>query len=184
MNTNCEGYLVVLRVPEYQSDNRANPKYSGVNRVPAYPSNYPQEEAALEEYFFGNTKSIESNLIPEFLVAVQLMNKLVGSPREFEVLLCCTGPESELYLSFRPDQIIGLGYDVAAISGDGWSIVSDFAMGDWSEPFLHRLNEFGLFNSRDEALNYLRMYRNRSEPDADMPFEIVYVARVILPVRK
>ena len=180
MKENLEGYLVVLKTPECQSEagKRLNPRYAGVNRVPAYPSDYREEQSALDEYFFGNFKSMETNLIPELSSAGHLLKMLSASPREFEIILCCAGPTSKDFQAFRREQILGLGYDVAVVQGDCWSIVSDFTESDWSRSFLRRLNEFGLFTDRADALNYLREYRAHGEADADMPFEVTYVARV------
>ena len=94
MSTIMTGFLVVLKVPEYRGERGAhlNPRYSGVNRVPGWLSEYPEETAALDRYVFGDLKSRETNLIPDLATALKLLNDFSSSPREFEIILCCAGP--------------------------------------------------------------------------------------------
>jgi hypothetical protein len=180
MMTSSTGYLVVLKTPERQpgGGSRLNDRYSGVNRIPAYPSAFPEEAVALDDYIFGTLKSENTNLIPDLASATDLLNRFSGSPREFEIILCCPGPHSKEYQALQPNLAVPLGYDVALVKGDGWSIVDDFASDQWATQFLTRLNEHGLFREQRDAEDYLRAYRQHQEPDADMPFEIVFVARV------
>lgn len=156
-----------------------NPRYSGVNRIPMYPSKYAEEATALDDYVFGNMKSASTNLIPDLTTAADLLERLSPSPRKYEILLCCPGPDEKACQTLKPDEVVPLGYDVALVKGDGWSIVADFAFGEWAKAFLTRLNEHGLFRNRSDAEDYLRAYRDQQEPDADMPFEVVFVARVL-----
>jgi hypothetical protein len=180
MMTSSTGYLVVLKTPEWPPSwgARLNDRYSGVDRVPAYPSDFPEEAAALDDYVFGHLKSEDTNLIPDLASATDLLNRFSSSPREFEIILCCPGPDSPEYQALlQAGRAVPLGYDVASF-GDYWSIVDDFASGQWATQFLTRLNEHGLFREQRDAEDYLRAYRQHQEPDADASFEVVFVARV------
>lgn len=196
MNTTPIGFLVVLKTPEYQSERSKlfNPRYLGVDRIPTYPSpgypfDYPEEADALDEYVFGDVKSEETNLIPDLATALKLLTKFSSSPRDFDVILCSTGPNDVIFKTLMSDKFVvlgydvlgvtPLGYDVAAVKGDSWSIVYDFAAGDWAKPFLTCLNQYGLFRERSDAEEYYRGYREHNEPGADCPFDIVYVANII-----
>ena len=143
--------------------------------MPGWLSEYPEETAALDRYVFGDLKSRETNLIPDLATALKLLNDFSSSPREFEIILCCAGPSDGALAALKSEETAALGYDVAVAKGDGWSIVGDFASGEWANVFLKGLNEFGLFRERPNAEDYLRGYRGHNEPDADMPFEVVYV---------
>lgn len=178
--TTPTGFLVALKVPEDRGERqiRLNPSYSGVDRVPVYESSFPEEQAAIEEYIFGNIKSEETNLIPDLPTALRLWKSLWPSPRPYELLLCCEGPAEPRIDALDPKDVEGLGYDVALVTGDCWSIVGDFAEGDWADAFLVRLNRHGLFADRADAEAYLQEYREHDEADADMDFDVVYVARL------
>ena len=74
------GFLVVVAEPR---DPR-NPRYRGVNTVPAYPSDHAEEDAALDDYVFGKYKDDDSNLIPDYPRVLDLWQRLAPSPRRFE----------------------------------------------------------------------------------------------------
>ena len=181
MKSPATGFLVVLKTPECRGErgSRLNPQYSGVNRVPLYPPPNAEEASALDEYVFGDIKSNETNLIPYFGTALTLLKKLSSSPRAFEVIYCGTGPEDPILDELAVEKVVALGYDVAGVTGDGWSIVGDFASGEWAVAFANRLNSYGLFRDRADAQAYLKGYEDHNEPDSDIPFDVVYVARMI-----
>ncbi len=180
MITASTGFLVVLETPEFRGEAglRLNPRYAGVNRVPTYPSQYSEEAAALDDYIFGNVKSEITNLIPDYATAVDLMQRLSCSGRRYQLLLCCPGPNENGCEIIKLNEATALGYDVALLKGDGWSIVGDFSSGEWAKGFLPQLNENGLFRHQSDAERYLHAYREHHEPDAEMPFEVAFVVRV------
>jgi hypothetical protein len=51
-----EGYVVVALEPDYLSD--LNPRYMGIDRIPAYPSSVPEELPILDDYVFGGYKDL------------------------------------------------------------------------------------------------------------------------------
>ena len=175
------GFLVVLPEPEFRGEvgRSINPRYSGVDRVPTYPSKYREESTAIDEYVFGDFKDMESNVIPSLPKALDLLKMFSASPRTFEVIFCCDGPDAESLQRLNKDKIVHLGYDVAVVTGDGWSIVDDFSGSEWAAHFAERLNQNGLFAARSDAESYLREYRRHSEPDHDMDFDVVYVVRYL-----
>jgi hypothetical protein len=177
------GFLVVLLDGEYH--NPRNPRYLGVDRVPAQPFpggelDYPEEAAAMDAYVFGDYKDIESNVIPDYDRARELLEAFSSSRRAFELLMVCSGPEDPIRTRCgEAASQTPLGYDVASVSGDCWSIVEDIPESDWARPYLARLSDAGLLPSRQIAERYLEEYRQHKEPDWDsVPFEIVYLVRV------
>ena len=169
------GFLVVLSEPEYRSPR--NPRYFGVDAQPASPSDFPEEAEELDQYVFGRFKEPVTNLIPTYERARQLLDAFSKSPRKFEIIFCGYGLDDLNLEAFAPLKMQGLGYDVAGVSGDGWSIVCDMPESDWARPFIASLNEFGLFQTRLDAENYLREYRAHQEADFDSPFDVVFIAR-------
>ena len=175
------GFIVVLDQPEERGEvgKSVNPRYSGVDRVPSYPSDYGEESDAIDKYVFGDFKDTESNVIVSLDEALELLRMFSASPRHYEIIFCCDGPESVALRELGREKIVCLGYDIATTRGDGWSIVGDFCAGEWAARFAERLNEHGLFNTRSDAESYLREYKRHRGPDHDMPFCIVYVARYL-----
>lgn len=175
MNALLSGFLVVLSRDKAAEGHGFT--YQGVNRVPGYPGNSADETSALDFYVFGDCKDPATNLIPSMEVARELLARLLRTGRKYELLVCCEGPNSE-WLANLPAHAEHLGFDVAAIQADYWSIVDDFSPSDWALQFRERLNEHGLFREAKEAEEYLREYKHRNEPDADSPLEVVYAARL------
>lgn len=169
--TKHKGFLVVLQC---NSNNPKNPRYSGVDRIPAYPSSVAIENSALDDYVFGNYKSLASNLIDQYAAAQDLLQRLDISPRQFEIIGWCRESsigrfESELPTIIQPTV---LGSDVAAISGDYWSIVEDISSSPWANAYAVALNEYGLLPNERLAIQYLRDYRKHAEADWDQAFEV------------
>jgi hypothetical protein len=172
---NC-GFLVVLSEPEYRSER--NPRYFGVDARPECENDIPEEKWPLEQYDYGKFKDPVSNLVPTYEKAQQLLDAFSRSPRKFEIIFCGHGPDDLKLNAFASLKMQGLGYDIAGISGDGWSIVSDMTASDWARPFVASLNESGLFPNRVQAEEFLRQYCAHKEADYDCPFDVVFVARV------
>jgi hypothetical protein len=172
------GYLVVLA----ESKSR---EYKGVNRIPPYPAECPDEAAATEAYALGDFKSLETNLIDTHERAFALLRMYARSQRQFEVIRCDT---KDLEIAESGCAATCYGYDVAAIPADYWSIVDDIDQSPWAASYRSALNEYGLFQDRAMADNYLRDYRANSSADADAPFIVVRVDHVPLsaarPVQK
>ena len=182
------GFLVVLQEQEYPPwvTRRAMPTYKGVYRIPAAPTpgepaEIPEEAEALDAYVFGDFKDCDTNLIPAYDKAVKLLGMFSRSPRRYEIIFCCThGEEEQLErLASESLSVQPLGYDVAGVEGDYWSIVDDMPESPWAEPFRARLNGHGLFSNKEDAEQYLRAYQNRGEPDWDAGLRVVFVARVL-----
>jgi hypothetical protein len=174
------GFLVVRSQP----DSSGNPlRYCGVDRVPPYSphetADGPHEQAVLEQYVFGEYKDEATNVILSFERALQLFRSFSSSRHKYEIVFCS---ESEQILpNLGPDlRVEPLGYDVAAVRGDYWSIVDDFSPSEWASLYRRQLNEFGLFRGKQEARAYLMEYRERGEPDGDFAFDVVHVARIHL----
>ncbi len=176
------GFTLVLKVCDERGERgtRLNPRYHGVNREPSYPSEYEEENDALDEYVFGEYKDLETDLIPSIELAREVLESLSGLRRSFELLFCCHGPDDEAIQEVEGNRLVPLGYDVAFVTGDGWSIVSDFSDGDWARPFCSRLNENGLFNTRIDAESYLALYVEHKDIDYDGPFDVAYIVWVDL----
>lgn len=170
------GFLVVLSEPEYL--NPRNPRYFGVDAIPASPSGIPEEAEALDRYVFGHYKDPETNVIPTYEKARELLDALSSSPRRFEIIFCGTGPDDPALHALTTLIRQDLGYDVAGISGDCWSIVDDIPESDWAKPYIAILNESGLFPTRSNAERYLGEYRENQETDFDSNFNVVFVARI------
>lgn len=71
------------------------------------------------------------------------------------------------------------GYDVSSLTADNWSVVGDFSRSPWATKYLSMLNENGLFSMRDTAEQYLHDYRTNDDWDADSPFVVVRVEKVL-----
>lgn len=176
MNVRDSGFLVVLATKT--ESNRGPATYEGVDRMPGYPGDRPDQTAALDFYVFGECKDPRTNLIPHIEVARDLLAQLSRGGRRYEIILCCEGPDSEALTRLPAACAERLGFDVAAIRSDYWSIVDDFSKSSWAEPFRSGLNEHGLFRSGKDAERYLREYKRRNEADSDSPLEVVYVVRL------
>lgn len=180
------GFLVVLEIKEYLdwTGLPPNPLYKGVDRLPAAPIPgdpplFAEEAEALDAYVFGDFKDFDTNLIPTYQKAVELLQMFERSPRQYEIIYCC-GDEKDLEeLSQQEFRIEALGYDVASVTGDCWSIVDDMPDSPWAEPFRTRLNAHGLFPNKEDAEQYLQEYQDRREPDWDAELRVVFVARVL-----
>ncbi len=178
------GYLIVLVDSGYI--NALNPNYAGVDRLTPYAphpyaTHFPEETEVLEDYVFGDHKRRDdSSLIVEYSKALELWRRFAVSRRAYEILLCSSGPaDGEIEnIDPRSATIISLGYDVAGISGDCWSIVQDLPDSQWAQPYVQRLNGHGLFTTRQDAEAYLQDYITKQEADWDLPFEIVFVMKI------
>lgn len=174
------GYLIVRArdTGERGGEGELMSSYRGVDRVPALPADDKCEQEALDQYVFGGFKEEEGNLIACFEDALRLHALFSAGKHRYEILYCCEGLNAIQGIAGGGVDIECLGYDVAAISGDYWSIVGDMADGAWAEVYRRVLNEYGLFACRNEAEAYLWEYRRRQEADHDVALDVVYVARV------
>lgn len=178
----ASGFLVVARIPECRGEagKELNPRYSGVDRVPAYPSTREDENDALDAYVFGDFKDGDSNMISEYGKALELLRMFPTSSDRYEVILCCEGGTSQAIHKLTPVRSKPLGYDVAVVRGDYWSVVNDFCGSQWAAPFVAKLNENGLFGTREVAETYLQHYVKHKEADWNMCFDVVFVLRCFL----
>lgn len=130
---------------------------------------------------FGDYKNEATNLIPSFDSALRLHYALSSGRHNYEIIFCCEDSDSDAVQRIERNglKIEHLGYDVASLRGDYWSIVGDFARSAWASRFRQSLNEFGLFRRRVDAEAYLKEYREQGEPDSDSPFDVVYVVRIL-----
>jgi hypothetical protein len=137
--TEHKGYLIVLAEAKdwaVTPENLLNPSYKGLFRIPAWPSEHPEESEALDKYVFHEKD--DTGFLPEINVVQRLMTMLRRSPRQFEVIFCSEAEENE-----SDDRPAVLGYDVAARNGDFWSIVGDFPHEPAMARFLSLLNKNG-----------------------------------------
>jgi hypothetical protein len=179
--TQHTGFLVVLLSSE--SPNGRNPRYCGVNRIPAYPTDFPQETLVIDDYVFGAYKNLNSNLIDDFSQARELLERFCDSPREFELIGWCRESEIARFSALAPavSSFSLLGSDVAVVGGDYWSIVEDIPESRWADKYVDRLNEYGLLPGEVVAMSYLNEYRQHAEADADCDFEVGSVLRIARP---
>lgn len=181
------GFLVVLKIPQYPEwmGPGLPENYRGVDRltpmpIPGDPPEYPEEAEALEAALWGDYYPDEGvNLIPSYEKALDLYRLFARSPREYEIIFCCENPEDLAMLKELGLEAEVLGYDVSLITGDRSSIVLGMPESQWVEPFRRKLNRHWLFDTRKDAEEYLRKYREEKEHDWDMDFSVVLVARVI-----
>lgn len=179
MNTTpSSGFLVVLTSSDIA--NPRNPSYSGVNRIPAYPSDFEEEMPVLDDYVFGSYKNEKSNLIDNYGKARELLKRLRCSPRNFEIIGWCHESEEAFLRSLVPaaNTVTHLGADVAVINGDYWSIVDDIPGSSWAISYATLLNDYGLLPSESIALKYLQEYRKHAEADWDCELEVGTVLRI------
>jgi len=125
----------------------------------------------MEEYVFGLFKDETTNLIPTYDKAMQLLRMFAASPRQFEIIACDTDDCGHGLTNL----ITRLGYDVAGIGGDCWSIVDDFSESRWARTFGQKLNGYQLFESKQDAVSYLTEYKKHKEADFDNDFVVVEV---------
>lgn len=169
------GFLIVLA----DARNRlTGGPYAGVARVPPYPSKIPGEERAMDDYVFGGLKDLDTNVIPSLNAAVPLCKMLSSGGRRFEIIYCRDADQSIASSGPEIESAEHLGYDIATVRTEYWSIVEDFSPSAWAVPYRQRLNSNGLFVSKADADSYLRDYRAHGEPDADFPFDVVEVIRI------
>lgn len=177
------GFLVVRSVDPDRAGDKGfrHSRYSGVDRVPPYPADDENEQHSVEDYVFGDYKDEATNLIPSFDSALRLHCALSSGGHKYEIVFCCEDSDSDAVHRIERNglKIEHLGYDVANLRGDYWSIVGDFSRSAWASHFRGGINEFGLFRRRADAEAYLKEYRDRGEPDSDSSFDVVYVVRVL-----
>lgn len=181
MRSASTGYLVVLQQPEQRGPDglRLNPNYAGVDRLPLFPSSNTQESEELYNYYFGNIKDIEANLIVDIVDAAELASRLSVHPRGYCIILCSPDlPDSSLPGADRY-RVIPAGFDVATLKGDCWSIVKDFPVAEWADSYRSHLNQYGLFPHQAVAEKYLSSYRMHQQSDFEMPFEITHVSILV-----
>ena len=169
------GFLVVL---EPRLSRNTGKLYAGVGRIPPYPSQHDGEESAMDEYVFGDVKDPDTNVIPSLEAAILLCGKLSSSGRRFEILYCRDAQQPISISGSEMPRIEHLGYDVATVRSEGWSIVDDISVRDWAAVFRQALNANGLLPTKADADAYLRAYRLNGDHDADFQFDIVEVMRV------
>lgn len=119
-----QGFLIVPVEKEGPLEPDPNQLYQGVGRLPAQPSDFEEESEALEEYVFGDYVDDDATVIPTLQKARELLFLFANSPRDFEILYC----EADVFADDLEDEAEYrlLGFDVAGITGDCWSIVDDF----------------------------------------------------------
>lgn len=169
------GFLVAL---EPKLSRNTGKLYAGVGRVPPYPSQHAAEVTAMDDYVFGDVKDIDTNVIPSLEAAIVLCAKLSSGGRRFEILYCRDGQQPIPVSGSEMRRVEHLGYDVATVRSEGWSIVDDISVRDWAASFRQVLNANGLFPKKVDAEAYLRAYRLNGDPDANFQFDIVEVMRV------
>lgn len=183
MNPSRSGFLVVLQTQPKAS--ARNPLYSGVDRIPAYPSGVAEESDALDDYVFGPYKNQSTNLIDDYFQAYSLLERFQSSPRRFEIIAWRGRSAVESFASRIPStvRLIALGTDVAVVDADYWSIVDDIPPSSWADAYVAELNEYGLFPDEEIAKRYLSQYQERAEADADFDFDIGTILRP-MPIRR
>lgn len=180
------GFLVVLQVPEWPQYFRPGlpDNYRGLYRMPPRPHpgempKYPEEAEAFEADIFGDYCDDETGLIGSYDKALELYKLYSRSPRAYEILYCCEGPEGLADLPADRVEAEVLGYDVVCMPGDLWSIVLGMPSEDWTVAFRQRLNQYWLFDNPEDAEKYLHKYREKPEDGWDIHSQVVLVSRVV-----
>jgi len=105
--------------------------------------------------------------------ARELLSLFARSPRKYEIIYC-ESTEAERGAGELPactnQSGQFLGFDVAPIGGEFWSILDD--MPAELKTYASDLNPNGLFDKQSSAEEYLDKYRRMELPDYDMPFMI------------
>lgn len=177
-SSHSEGYLVVEECRGMARSEQVSREYQGIDRVPVWPPEDEAERDAMDDYVFsGKIKDDTTGFIPTLSAANNLCKRLGVSGRTFEVIFCSTKTDPAI----EPDAgafFESLGFDVATVPGDYWSIVCDQPSSKWAEEVLASTNEHGLIISRERAEWYLQQYRENEEPDADAPLRVFHVFSV------
>jgi hypothetical protein len=178
------GFLIVLE--DSGESHPLNPRYAGADRLPPYYlgedllKQYPEEAQAVDDYVFGGYKHSDYSIITDYSKALELFRRFSQATRKYELLFCGSGPDDPLLISLRDLATnVPLGYDISGISGDCWSIVGDLSTSEWAKPYLARLNDNGLFHSRDDAERYLKEYRREKEHNGEDVLKTVFVVRIV-----
>lgn len=164
MNRNL-GYLVVLKT-SYESDISLNKRYRGIDRLPPYPTDIVEEKDALKQYVFGDYKN-EDGFIEEISNAHELEEKFDISNREYEIIFCISKLDKSIN---KENDFSGklLGYDIADCKTPFWSSLNDYPTDKYMSKYLSELNESGLFDSIENAMEYLKDYIELKLPNYDL----------------
>lgn len=150
----------------------------GVFRVPEYWLEDERRQAGfLDEYLLGDVIDDDTNLVPTFAAALEVARLIPLDLRsDFEIIYVnCVDDEPPTDAGTDEPEL--LGFDVACVTGDRWTIVGDFATGEWAEAFRRKLNAYGLFRQRTTASAYLAQYRAHGEWGGDAQLQIAAVFR-------
>lgn len=171
-----DGYLVVLKKEIFlESNHSENSNYAGVYRIPSCSMKPSKEKEILDDYLLGDVMDEETGLIIFLTKAADMLYRLNRVKNNYELIYCCEGPDSKRNEGCKLEE---LGYDIAGLNGDCWSIVFDFCQSNWAEPYKPHLNRNGLFDSKHESCAYLMAYIDHREADYDSSFDIINVYRV------
>ncbi len=173
-----EGFLVVRKRLSEVESNPLNPHYMGVMRIPPMSNPLESMSDTMWKYVFEGVKNEETNLIDDMGRAREILVGLEKEGEDVEIIYVTEKPEKGGYCRLK-EGMEGLGWDVAGVGGDYWSIVADMSDRPWAKPFWSLLNRNGLFPERRVALEYLEQYRKNRDPDWDSLFDVVFVGRVM-----
>lgn len=154
MRANGKGYLVTLR-------RRENPQYRGLYSWVPF-SVEAARDGFQDPYLFGGWTD-DAGLIRTHDGAREILHRFaqVENPDSLEIIYVKRWKPGQSTLNLPGRRF--LGYDVADDGADFYSIVADNAIGE--EPALDRfatlVNENGLFNTANDAVDYLDNYRNK-----------------------
>ena len=174
-----EGFLVVQKHLSEADYNPLNPSYRGVMRIPPLSNPLESMSDTMWEYLLGETIKEETGLIEDMEKAKEIFSGLKREGEDVEIVYVTENPEEGGYCRLAEEKREGLGWDVAGVRGDYWSIVADMSDREWAKRFRSLLNRHGLFQEKKVALEYLDQYRKNRDPDWDSPFDVVFVARVM-----
>ena len=155
---------MVLRSPEDISRS-GNPRYEGLYRSPHW-SQEKFEQGFDDPYVFGDSTN-EAGLVRSLELARQVQHRFaqIESPEMLEIIYARTRERTSVPPSPGPG--LGfLGFDVACYA-PFWSIVADWPSDARAEDFAAQLNQHGLFESIEDAQEYLDVYRARWLTDAE-----------------
>lgn len=167
-----------------------NFSYQGLNAYFQYPLTCLNDKESRKLTNEQQSKLVADNLyqILEFIsnsdLYVRYLNKCNQKKIEIRVLFVESAYSDEIWGEELPEMEF-LGYEYCPIPIDG-QVITDM---DWYEPFSdywEKLNEYGLFDSYEDALEFAKVYDKAMEDgkvgDGEVDTYICRISRVILEV--
>lgn len=146
------GFLVVLRVPSHLGRNR---KYRGIYRRPLW--SMERYAAGWDDPYLSGDYVDDDGLIPTDDLARAVLDRLLDVEQREDLEVISVIRDDSDVPDLAPPSGVFLGFDVASRDAPFWSVVSDVPVEPEIRAMTRNLNDYGLFNSHDDALTYFRL---------------------------